>query len=120
MLARLAALILIAAGVLVAGGSLADDVVDLTKRGALEDLRASNPEHFERIVGIIEGLRQRPERAETEWLQVAFGAQNVDLSKLLLRTSHPPKQSLSFTLDDTRYRLFVTRTDLVGEFMPAR
>lgn len=120
MLARFAALILVAAGTLVAGAALADELVDLTERGALQDLKASNPEHYERIVEIIEGLRQKPERAETGWLQVTFDAQNVDLSKLLLRTSNPPKQSLSFTLDDARYRLFVTRTDLVAEFMPAR
>lgn len=119
MLFRLAASIVITVAALGGGASLADGVVDLTERGALEDLRASNPAHFERIVEIIEGLRQEPARAEGEWLQVTFGARDVDLSRLLLRTTNPPKQSLSFTLDDTRYRLFVTRTDLAAKVVPA-
>lgn len=116
---RLAASILIMAGALAAGGVPADEFVDLTAQGALEDLRASNPEHFARIVEIVAGLREKPGRVEGDWLRVTFGARDVDLSRLLLRTTDPPKQSLSFTLDDTRYRLLVTRSDLVADFVPA-
>lgn len=104
-----------------AGGraAVAGDFVDLTRPGALEELRASHPADFAHIVEIIEGLREEPARAESDWLEVNFDAADVDLSKLLLRTSYPPKQSLTFTLDGTRYHLFVTRSDMTPKAMPA-
>ena len=40
---------------------------------------------------------------------------HVELKRMLLKTSNPPRQLLRFTLDDTRYTLHVTRTDLVAE-----
>ncbi|HEX7060626.1 MAG TPA: hypothetical protein VF200_01585 [Woeseiaceae bacterium] len=114
-----ALVILLLASVLTCGPAAADGWVDLTRRGALQELRTTNPEHFARIVEIVEGLREEPARAETDWLEVNFDAADVDLSKLLIRTSYPPKQSLTFTLDGTRYHLFVTRTDMVPRAIPA-
>jgi hypothetical protein len=32
-----------------------------------------------------------------------------------MKTSHPPRQMLRFTLDDTRYVLHVVRSDLVAK-----
>ncbi len=117
---RIGALILILCAALASGSAaVAGDFVDLTRPGALEQLRASNPDDFARVVEIIEGLREEPARAETDWLEVNFDAADVDLSKLLLRTSYPPKQSLTFTLDGTRYHLFVTRSDMTPRAVPA-
>lgn len=111
--------ILLLTSVLACGPASAGAWVDLTRPGALEELRTANPEHFARIVEITEGLREEPKRAETDWLEVNFDVVDVDLSKLLLRTSYPPKQSLTFTLDGTRYHLFVTRSDMAPKAVPA-
>lgn len=110
----------IAAAVLTGSGANAGETVDLTQQGALERLRDTNPAHYEKIARIVAGLAEEPQRAETDWLQTTFDAQDVDLSRLLVLTSHPPKHSLSFTLDDVRYRLRVTRRDLTASVRPAK
>ena len=89
--------------------------VDLRDAAALERLRESNPAHFATIRQILAGLAERPERVEGDWLQATFDAHEVELSRLVLKTSHPPRQRLSFMLDDTRYTLHVVRSDLGAE-----
>lgn len=89
--------------------------VDLRDAAALERLREHNPSHFAAIRQILAGLSERPERLDTDWLQVTFDARDVELSRLLFKTSHPPRQLLRFTLDDTRYALHVVRSDLGAE-----
>jgi hypothetical protein len=61
-----------------------------------------------------------PQRAQSDWLQVNFDARDVDLSRYLIRTSNPPKQLLQFTLDDVRYTMHVTRSDLTATIEPAQ
>ena len=106
--------------VAVAGSSLVDAraahadpaVVDLRDATALEQLRERNPAHFATIQQILAGLAEEPGRADGDWLQTTFDAREVELSRLVLKTSLPPRQRLSFVLDDTRYTLHVARTDL--------
>lgn len=98
-----------------AGSVSADQaVVDLRDGGALERLRVDNPAHYAAIRQILAGLAEQPERAEGDWLQATFDAREVELSRLLLKTSYPPRQRLSFTLDTTRYTLHVVRSDLTA------
>jgi hypothetical protein len=94
--------------------------IDLRTPQALEQLQRENPAHFAKIEQIVEGLRREPERAESDWLQVNFDARDVGLSRSLIKTSDPPKQILSFRLDEVRYTLYVTRTDLTPMVMPAK
>jgi hypothetical protein len=89
--------------------------VDLRDAAALEQLRDRNPAHFATIQRILAGLAEKPERVEGDWLRTTFDARDVELSRLLLKTSHPPRQQLRFTLDDTRYTLHVVRSDLAAE-----
>ena len=97
------------------GSVVADQaVVDLRDGGALERLRVDNPAHYAAIRQILAGLAEQPERAEGDWLQATFDAREVELSRLLLKTSYPPRQRLSFTLDTTRYTLHVVRSDLTA------
>jgi hypothetical protein len=88
--------------------------IDLREPHALESLRASDPAAYENIRRIINGLTTTPSLAAGNWLQVNFNARNVDLSRLIYRTSFPPVQLLQFSLGDTRYTLYVRRTDLKG------
>ena len=94
--------------------------VDLRDAAALERLRQHNPAHYATVRQILAGLAERPERVDGDWLQVNFDAREVELSRLLLKTSHPPRQLLRFTLDDTRYALHVVRSDLVARPSPLR
>ena len=95
-------------------------VVDLRAPHALEQLEKANPAHFEKIQQVLAGLREQPKRAEGDWLQVSFNARDVDLSRHLIKTSNPPKQLLRFTLDDVRYIMYVTRSDLSATVEPAK
>jgi hypothetical protein len=96
-------------------GAAADPAtVDLRDPAALERLRETNPSHYAAIRQILAGLAEQPERVEGDWLQATFDARDVELSRLLLRTSDPPRQRLSFRLDDTRYTLHVVRSDLAA------
>ena len=104
-------LVLEAFGPAVAG----PETVDLRDAAALERVREENPAHYAAIRQILAGLAEKPERVEGDWLQATFDAREVELSRLLLKTSNPPRQQLSFTLDTTRYTLHVVRSDLVAE-----
>jgi hypothetical protein len=93
--------------------------VDLNAPGALEALNQSRPAHFEKVRKILEGVLQRPDRDVPRWMQVSFGASDVDYRPVVL-TSHPPKRRLSFALDDTHYEAVVTLTTVRGEVVPLR
>ena len=94
---------------------VAADAVDLRDGAALEQLRHSNPTHFALIQRILRELAEKPERVEGDWLQTNFDARDVEWSRLLLKTSYPPRQLLRFKLDDTRYTLDVVRSDLTAK-----
>ena len=98
------------------GGAGADPAtVDLRDPAALERLRQEHPAHFAAIRQILAGLAEQPQRVEGAWLQATFDARDIEVTRLLLRTSYPPRQQLSFRLDDTRYTLHVVRSDLAAE-----
>jgi hypothetical protein len=92
--------------------------IDLRTPRALEDLKRENPAHFEKIRQILAGLEEKPERAEGDWLQATFDAHDVDLSRMIIKTSYPPKQLLTFRLDQVRYTLYVVRGDMVAQPQP--
>jgi len=94
--------------------------VDLRTPQALANLKRDNPAHFEKIRQILAGLEENPERVEGDWLQTNFDAQDVDLMRMVVKTSYPPKQLLSFRLEQTRYTLYLVRRDMVGTFQPVR
>jgi hypothetical protein len=93
--------------------------IDLNAPGALEALHQFRPGHVEKVRKILEGVLQRPDTEVPRWMQVSFGARDVDYRPVLL-TSHPPQRRLSFALDDARYEAVVTLTNVRGEVVPLR
>jgi hypothetical protein len=111
----LAALLALAIGTgALAGPAETPLTVDLRDPAALVQLERSNPEHYRKIRQILAGLLEQPDRAESDWLQTTFGASDVEVSRYLLKTSYPPKQMLRFQLDNVRYTMHVTRSDIVA------
>ena len=94
--------------------------LDLNDPAVLHELERSSPAEFAKIELILDGLRARPERAETDWLQVTFHARDVDLLRDMYLTSLPPQQLLRFTLDHVRYSALITRSDLAARSVPAQ
>lgn len=93
--------------------------IDLNAPGALEALHQSRPVHFEKVRKILKGVLRRPDTEVPRWMQVSFGARDVDYQPVVL-TSHPPQRRLSFALDDTRYEAVVTLTNVRREVVPLR
>jgi len=88
--------------------------VDLRVPHAMEALQRTNPAHYEKIKKVIAGIEEQPDRVEGDWLQVNFNAHDVNLQRMMVKTSYPPKQVLSFRLDDVGYTMYVVRRDMVG------
>jgi hypothetical protein len=116
---RLAAMLL-ALTLPIAASAQETKFVDLRAPQALENLKRDNPAHFAKIRQILAGLEEKPERVEGDWLQATFHAEDVDLARMVVKTSYPPKQLLNFRLDQVRYTLYVVRGDMVGQFQPVR
>ena len=93
-------------------------IVDLRTPQALANLKRDNPAHFEKIRQILTALEEQPDRVEGDWLQTNFDAQDVNLERMVIKTSLPPKQLLSFRLEQTRYTLYLVRRDMIGTFRP--
>ena len=77
-------------------------------------MQRNNPVHFEKILRLLASLEEEPGRVESDWLQVNFDARDIELWRMQMKTSNPPKQLLRFRLDEVRYTLYVTRSDLVA------
>lgn len=86
----------------------------------LDQLRKSNPEHYARAQRILAAADYlcTPGPPRTEF--AAASARGVSCSALFLRTSNPPKFTLNFVLDDTRYIALVTVTYDPPRATPAR
>ena len=82
--------------------------VDLDHPGALDRLRAENPEHFRKISEILMGLKTRTNSEAASWAKVKFDAQEFQLGNIYL-VSFPAKQRLSFSLDGTEYEALVVQ-----------
>jgi hypothetical protein len=102
-------------GIFVCGASFAwaaDSVVmqppvHLYTAQDLANLRATNPDHYTRAMGLMAAANRLCQPGQPK-LQNA-DARDISCGLLLL-TSNPPKRELSFMLDGTRYVALVTMT----------
>ncbi len=91
--------------------------MDLNVPGTLDALRTLRPADYIRIVAILAGVQQHSNGDVPRWMATAFNARNVEYAPLWL-TSFPPKRRLSFSLDDTRYRVILTMTRNGAHVLP--
>ncbi len=81
------------------------DAVHLDSAADLEQLRATNPDHYARAVRILAAGVQLCGPGKPKLQSV--DARDISCSHLLL-TSNPPKSRLDFVLDNTQYVAIVT------------
>ena len=82
--------------------------VDLDAPGALDALRTQQPDHYRKVVAILEAVEKRPDvEALGRWIETTFDARDV-ASLRYWRVSDPPVLDVAFTLDGTRYKARVT------------
>ena len=94
-------------------------MVDLDQPGALDTLKASNPDHYRRAVGIIDASYEMPCEvpAFDRFIRTRFDATRAACGALV-KTSLPPQRLLSFRLDGTTYSRTVY-FDAGGKVKPA-
>jgi hypothetical protein len=95
--------VLLAAAALAPAGASAD-VIYLDRPGVLEAIAAENPEHHQRLLGILKASQEMPcQRESFERLKAEFDAREARCTTYLL-TSLPAKRRLAFKLDDQKYQ----------------
>jgi hypothetical protein len=94
--------------------------IDLDHTGALEILATDNPQHYQKVVEIIQVAREVSCQSLPEILQVRFDAASVHGTGQLILLSHPPKRRLSFQLDDTAYVTNVVLPSGGEKLVPAK
>ena len=95
--------------------------VDLNRPGALDALKASNPQRYDQVSRIL----QVAERTSCRYVgPQLFKAAGLDVKEaacaMLLLTSLPAKRHMTFTIEDTQYTAIVSMQDSVGFLLPAR
>jgi hypothetical protein len=102
-----------------AGAGMPDKVVYLDGAADLSELRATNPDHYARAQRVLGAAGElcRPKPGDVSFARL--NARNVSCTRMLLKTSNPPKRVISFTLDDTRYIALVVVTDDPPRLVPA-
>ena len=93
----------------VGGDASSSRTIDLNQSDALSGLQYTHPTHYRKIAEILDGLSDRLVYDVLRWVETAVGGRDVYYSFLLL-TSDPPKRSLAFALDHTRYVAVVSLT----------
>jgi hypothetical protein len=88
--------------------------ISLDRPGVLEAIEAENPDHHQRLVGILRASREMPCTSDALYRMVAhYDARDARCSKLLM-TSLPAKRRLTFSLDGQAYIATVEMTETAG------
>jgi len=77
--------------------------VSLDAPGALAALKASNPDHYRRAVGILRVASDMPCEGLPRVIQADFEAALSQCEGALLKTSWSAQRDVAFVLDGTRY-----------------
>lgn len=106
-----------------AAGDIPSQVVDRTvylDARALEELRATNPDHYARATRILAVANHLCRPHLPEATLVEFHMEDFSCRAMLLLTSLPPQREIGFRLDHTRYIARVFVTDDPPRAVPAR
>jgi hypothetical protein len=77
--------------------------LDLDVPGAMDALERSKPSHYARVVQLVSAAQRQPCRSEDfRRVQVALAAKDLDCS-MIVKTSLPPRQRVTFELDGAVY-----------------
>jgi hypothetical protein len=87
---------------------------------ALEELRATNPDHYARARRILSAANHLCRPHLPEATLVEFRMEDFSCQAMLLLTSLPPQREIGFRLDHTRYIARVFVTDDPPRAVPAR
>ena len=93
--------------------------VDLGAPGALDAIEKANPEHYRKIVSILDVSRGASCETLPQVLKAKFGAEATSCHPYQVLTSYPARRHLAFRLGDTAYVATVPLTG-TSRALPAR
>ncbi len=93
--------------------------VDLDRPGVLEAIATSNPGQYLKITNILQAAAVEPCTTLPKILKADFQVTDTKCSSYLLLASYPPKRTLSFELDNTRYISNVVLAHFKASIHPA-
>jgi hypothetical protein len=82
----------------------------------LAQLKATNPNHYERARKIMAAADVVCKPGPLSVVPAEANAKDTSCAEMLVLTSYPPKRTIGFTLDDVRYVAYVVLTANAGEF----
>lgn len=109
----------LAVAILAAASAVAAPV-DLDAPGVLDQLKASQPKHFEAVTEILRTAERLPcKDREIRALKARFDVRELECYATIM-TSYPPKRRVSFSYDGTAYVAVVTLRGTEARVTPAR
>jgi hypothetical protein len=85
--------------------------VYLYGNSSLNELRATNPNHYARAERILSAADELCKPGPDQVYFARFEATQIYCEQMLLKTSYPPKRKISFILDDVTYVALVSIRD---------
>lgn len=97
-----------------------EKIIHLDEAGALAMLKATNPDHYARVRGIMAAADHLCRPGPPNVFYARYHARDIACPRFQIFTSFPPKRRLSFKLDDTFYVATIVITDHPGRIEPVR
>jgi hypothetical protein len=82
----------------------------------LEQLKAANPNHYERARKLMAAADVVCKPGPLSVVPAEANAKDTTCANMMVLTSYPPKRTIGFTLDEVRYVAYVVLTASAAEF----
>jgi hypothetical protein len=103
----------------VQAADVASRAVDLDPPGALEALKQDKPEHYAKVLEMMEKIQAVP-YAPSGQMDLRREVQTPDVTRQTIETSRPAKTRLKVLVDDTEYRITVVYTKNPATVTPVK
>jgi len=103
----------------VQAADVSSQAVDLDPPGALEALKQDKPEHYAKVLEMMEKIQAVP-YAPSGQMDPRRAVQTPDVTGRSIDTSHPAKTRLKVPVGDTEYRITVIYTKNPAPLTPVK
>jgi len=116
---RIVILILLWAALGSPAASATSMTIDLDAPGAMEALKLSKPEHYARVVEIMNKVQAVPASGDPLY-NLKYEPLKPDITLRQIETSFPAKTRLSVAIDETEYKVTVVYKENPATLVPAK
>jgi hypothetical protein len=98
---------------------MSSQAVDLDPPGALEALERDKPEHYAKVLRMMEKIQAVPYTPNGQ-MDLRPEVQTPDVTRRTVETNRPTKTRLTITVDGTEYRITVVYTTNPATLAPVK